>query len=256
MKIKIQALLVMGSIIFANDLDKLSKYFKSISANVTHVKLDIGLSYNAPQSQVWLEKEDNVLVFGFEPNPESVDTISAGNIQKRDEYHGKPLDKQFIDEARFVLLPIALSDVESEEFLDFFINKDDCGTSSLYQPRTPALGEIKKVVKVPVFSLKHFFDAFPWDKFAYIDYIKIDAQGSDLKILKSAGQYLAEKVVYVTAEADGYQYQNASDCSLKNIKEYMFNQGFDLVDHPNTSDPTFLNRRYSHLKDAIFIWQS
>jgi len=36
-----------------------------------HVKLDIGLSYNAPQSQSWLSKEPNLMVFGFEPNPES-----------------------------------------------------------------------------------------------------------------------------------------------------------------------------------------
>lgn len=256
MKIKIQALLVLSSIIFGNDLEKISKYLNSISANVTHVKLDIGLSYNAPQSQVWLEKEGNLLVFGFEPNPESVETISAGNIKKRAEDHGKPLDKKYIDEARFVLLPIALSNVDSEQQMDFYLSEKDCGTSSLYQPSQSVLGPIKKVVKVSVFSLKHFFDLFPWDKFAYIDYIKIDAQGSDLKILKSAGQYLSEKVVYVTAEADGYQYQNASDCSLKNIKEYMLGQGFDLVDHPNTSDPTFLNRRYSHLKDAVFIWQS
>ena len=47
-------------------------------------------------------------------------------------------------------------------------------------------------IEVPVYSLKHFFDLFPWDRFEFIDYIKIDAQGADFDIIKGAGDYLNE----------------------------------------------------------------
>jgi hypothetical protein len=56
-------------------------------------------------------------------------------------------------------------------------------------------------IKVPVYSLKHFFDIFPWDKYEYIEFIKIDTQGSDLDVVKGAGEYI-KKVVYITIEAE------------------------------------------------------
>ena len=100
-----------------------------------------------------------------------------------------------------------------------------------------------------------FFVRFPWDTVAYIDYIKIDAQGSDLNILKGAGDYLRERVVYVTAEPDGYQYHGANECNVQNIQTYMESQNFVRVQHPYTRDPTFLNKKYEHIKRNIFICQ-
>ena len=220
----------------------------------THVKLDVGLSYSAPQSQNWLKSEPNLMVFGFEPNPEAVSSILSGNIQKRDPGHGEPLNNIFIDDGRFHLIPVALSNVDQVENMSFYINNNDCGTSSLFNHDQNYLGSIKKIIDVPVYSLLMFFDNFPWDRFNYIDYIKIDAQGSDLNILKSMGHYLSERVVYVTAEPDGYQYIGASDCNNTNITTYMLSHNFTQVNHPNTQDPTFLNNKFSHLSH-IYINQ-
>ena len=63
--------------------------------------------------------------------------------------------------------------------VDFYCTNKDSGTSSLYCPNSNLKDEIKEIVKVPVYSLKHFFDIFDWNRFPYIEYIKIDAQGSD-----------------------------------------------------------------------------
>jgi len=224
----------------------------SIPENCTHVKLDVGLSYSAPQSQDWLSKEPNLMVFGFEPNPE---LVYNGNIQKRDPAHGEPLQKKYIDEKRFTLVRIALSDVNKVEQMDFYINNNDCGTSSLFKHDEKYLGSIKKVVKVNVCSLKMFFDNFPWERFEYIDYIKIDAQSSDLNILKSAGKYLQERVVFVTAEADGYFYYNGEACNTNNIINYMLSQNFIKINHPNTQDPTFVNRKFIEISKNIYINQ-
>ena len=212
-----------------------------IPDNCTHVKLDIGLSFNAPQSQAWLSKETNLMVFGFEPNPELT----------------KPLQQKFTNTRQFQLIPVALSNVAKEEEMNFYINSNDCGTSSLFKHDEQQLGPIKNEVSVPVVSLKMFFDEFPWDRFEYIDYIKIDAQGSDFNILKSAGNYLSEKVVFVTAEPDGFQYFGAHECNTENITSYMESQNFVRINHPNTNDPTFVNKVFSDkgIHETIHIEQ-
>ena len=232
------------------------KYFKfNIPSNCNHVKLDIGLSYNAPQSQSWLSKEPNLMVFGFEPNPESVKCIQDGNIQKR-HHSRRQLEQKFINERRFHLIPVALSNVEKKEETNFYVNSNDCGTSSLYEHDEKYLGPIEKIIKVPVLSLKMFFDEFPWDRFEYIDYIKIDTQGSDLNILKGAGNYLRERVVFVTAEPDGYHYIGADDCNESNISEYMLSQNFIKINHPNTNDPTYVNKKFMDVAKSIYIEQT
>jgi FkbM family methyltransferase len=228
----------------------------NIPDSCTHVKLDIGLSYNAPQSQSWLSHEDSgLMVFGFEPNPESIACITNKNNPKQHYSHGDSLQYKYIDEGRFNLQQCALSSVTEPSTLKFYVSNNDCGTSSLYPNDEIRLGKIKSVIDVPVYSLKMFFDGFPWDRFQYIDYIKIDAQGSDLNILKSAGSYLNERVVYVTAEGDGAYYIGASECSTQNIINYMESQGFMHIRHPNTSDPTFVNKRYIELSKTIYIKQ-
>ena len=222
-------------------------------AKCSHVKLDIGLSYNAPYSQRWLAHEDDTLmVFGFEPNPESISHIKSKNNYLRNR---NCLDTKYIEEGRFVIQPCALSNVTEPTTMKFYVSQDDCGTSSLYPNDETRLGKIKSVIDVPVYSLKMFFDGFPWDRFEYIDYIKIDAQGSDLNILKSAGSYLQERVVFVTAEGDGYQYIGANECDEHNITEYMKSQNFVRIKHANTQDPTFINKNYIDKFNSIYIAQ-
>ena len=114
------------------------------------------------------------------------------------------------------IIQTALSNVEEQEEMNFYVNSKDCGTSSLFKHDEIYLGPIEKIITVPVISLKMFFDKFPWDRFEYIDYIKIDAQGSDLNILKGAGDYLKKKVIFVTAEPDGNQYHGANECNTNN----------------------------------------
>ena len=225
----------------------------SIPSTCTHVKLDIGLSYSAPQSQTWLSHEDaGLMVFGFEPNPDSIACIRNKNNSKNNSNY---LEHKYIDEGRFVIQACALSSVNEPTTMKFYVSNNDCGTSSLYPNDEIHLGKIKEVINVPVYSLKMFLDGFPWNRFEYIDYIKIDAQGSDLNILKSAGSYLRERVVYVTAEGDGYQYIGADECTTQNIIDYMISQDFVHIQHSNTKDPTFVNKKYIEISKSIYIEQ-
>jgi FkbM family methyltransferase len=224
---------------------------RELPENITHVKLDIGLSYNAPQSQVWLEREPNLVVFGFEPNPEAVNSILSGNIRKKEEYHGEPIHSKYINH-RFFLFPVCLSNVETPMTKVFYSTTGgDCGTSSLYKPIDFTYDE----VDVKVFSLRDFFDVFPWNRFSYIDYIKIDAQGSDLDILKGAGNYLKERVVYITAEPGDSGYHECGHNNEHEITKYLSSQNFIKISHPNTQDPTYINLKFIQYKDKIFIHQ-
>ena len=228
----------------------------TIPPTCTHVKLDIGLSYSAPQAQTWLSHEDaGLMVFGFEPNPESVACITNKDNKKQHPSHGACLEHKYIEGGRFVIQQCALSSVGEPTTMKFYVSSNDAGTSSLFPNDETQLGKIKEVVDVPVYSLKMFFDGFPWDRFEYIDYVKIDAQGSDLNILKSAGPYLRDRVVYVTAEGDGNQYIGADECSTQNIIEYMTSQDFIQIRHPRTTDPTFVNKKYIEISKSIYIEQ-
>lgn len=228
---------------------------KELEASPYHkIKIDIGLSYSAPHSKLWLDKDPNLLVIGFEPNPDSVDSITGKNIIPWHPGHGVPLDLHYIND-RFFLVPVALSNVESETTMDFYKTQQDVGTSSLYRPTDANIGPIKDVIKVPVLSLKMFFDNFPWNKYEYIEYIKIDAQGSDYNILLGAGEYLKDRVVYITAEPESASYEGCNMNTSNNITQYLNTQGFIQIDHPDTVDPTFVNSKFLHLKDLISIKQ-
>lgn len=232
----------------------MEEYLKNIPVNTKNIKIDIGLSYSAPQSNKWLSNEPNLFVFGFEPNPECVNTILQKNIVKRHPNHGEPLKNEFI-ESRFRLIPFALSNVTEPITTNFYAMTNDVGTSSLYRPNDQQLGPVKFETNVDVYSLKHFFDLFPWDRFEYIDYIKIDAQGADFDIIKSAGDYLKERIVFITAEPESIQYSGCNYNTAENMTEYLKTQGFEKINHPNTSDPTFLNAKYKHLYNKIYISQ-
>ena len=220
-----------------------------IPAHIKHVKLDIGLSYSAPISQYWLSHEDHLFVFGFEPNPASITSLKQGAIAR---HNGDPLNKKFIGE-KFFLIPCALG-LSSNTMIKFFVTANDCGCSSIY---TPKYFEIERIIEVPIFPLSDFFDLFPFDTHPVIDYIKIDTQGSDLNIAKSAGHYLAERVIYITLEAENDQYENTVN-SGEDIDNYMKSIGFVRYLSPDTQDPTYFNTRYSdYIKNhTVKIWQN
>ena len=76
-------------------LDKLPNTIKNVDETKLNlpswcdkIKIDVGTSHNAPISQQWLSENDNVIVFAFEPNSQSIKTIK-GEIDPP-----KPYDKK------------------------------------------------------------------------------------------------------------------------------------------------------------------
>jgi FkbM family methyltransferase len=229
----------------------------NLSESVTSIKIDVGLSGNAPQSEIWTEHNENLVVFGFEPisrNREMIKTYTSSWPIK--------LNPLKLGKSVFVI-PVALSSNISTENLKMYITDDDPGCSSLLTPKQLKNTECEYV---PVYTLADFFLFFPFDKFKYIDHLKIDAQGMDFEILIGCSRYL-KYVSYVTAEVD-LNYESSKN-SIFFLNIYMFSKGFikiniilllvlkKLYNHEIlVGDPTYFNIRlfYQNRKN-IFIYQ-
>jgi len=203
------------------------------------IKIDVGTSVNAHNSETWLSRDNDVCVFGFEPNKYNVQALYEGH--KVWPLHLKIQRIGF----SFFCIECALSDkiIESCDF--YCTDGHNTGTSSLFKPTYFSLKEISKV---PVITLEYFFDFFPWDKIEYIEQIKIDAQSSDFNIIKGMGRYLSEKIVYLDVEtytANQYEnYENPSD-----IKTYMENNGFECLKWGGNA--TFVNKKFKNILHKI-----
>ena len=218
----------------------------SIPSHIRRVKLDVGLSINAPHSHLWIQQNPNdLLVFGFEPNTSAIEQLKG--LKPYDAIWPHRIDPKLIG-TKLILLNCALGDCT--EKVNLYITEPDAGCSSLFLPKTIKLKSVQQVCQ---FRLEEFFDLFPFDQIPYIEYLKIDAQGSDLKILKGCGKYL-ERVVYVTAEPEESAYLNVQN-SLAQIQEYMTSMGFEKISHPNTVDPTFVNSKFLSEAQSIYICQ-
>ena len=76
--------------------------------------------------------------------------------------------------------------------------------------------------------------------------IKIDVQGADLDVVKSGGEIMKERVVYITLEPE-VVYSSGQNNSISSIINYMNSIGFSKVRVGNVKDPTFLNDKFKHL---------
>ena len=180
-------------------------------------------------------------------------------IEKRNPLHPDSLSAK--NKERFFLFPFALSFLQQGEeegkTIDFYMTKHDCGTSSLFRPTDTILYEVKKIVKVPIFSLSSFLELFfnKWgDRFPYIEYLKVDAQGSDYNILLGAKEYI-KKIAVITAEPEYHGYSGCDNNTFQNMNHYLNSVGFENTNEYLTMDPTFINKDFLHLKDKLYIFQ-
>ena len=227
---------------------------------VTSIKIDVGIAYDAPHTQNWIDADPGTIVFCFEANPHWIKYLNTPP-KDRDytfkEYvparPGTPYKELEFDNIghRCFIFPVALHNVPEPTTMDFYIPDISEGCCSLLKP-TSEFSSVNEVVKVPVFSLADFFKLLPDDRI--IDYIKIDVQGADIDVIKGAGDYITDHVIYITAEPETIQYENSTENTHENMIRYLATHGFVHVRHHNTHDPTFLNRKFMD-RQGVYIFQ-
>jgi FkbM family methyltransferase len=223
------------------------------------VRLDVGLSVNAPQSAVWISRDTTLHVFGFEPVSENRKMIHQG-----DAPWPINLNPELIGE-RINIIPCALMDVSTPEGLDIFVTKNDPGCSSLLRPKT---FEVDYKERIHVGTLNEFLEYFPFDVVPYISHLKIDVQGADIQVLEGGLKFL-DRIMSITAEVDTIEYEktrNSSRALTKMLKPY----GFVLLKKHllaklilrlrgirisvEADDPTFLNLRLFKTEKPNNFW--
>lgn len=153
-----------------------------------------------------------LLVFAFEPN-----WALARQIMAR--------------AANFVVLPMAVSDTDG--IAEFFISSCD-GSSSLVRMEESGLSHwedldltVRSTALVPTIRLDTFMRLCDLSR---IDYLKVDAEGTDLTVVQSAGNRLKD-IGEIKLEVDiapDRLYQGAP--SRDQVVDFMESKGFKLTD--------------------------
>lgn len=146
--------------------------------------LDVGCRWGFADK--FIDDVENILVYGFDPDVEECERLDRF-------YHNENIR----------LVPIGLSDLPGKRKL-FLTNEPAC--SSLYQPDAmltenyPALNCAKEMstIDVDVSTLDIWAESVGIN---YVDYIKIDTQGSELAILKG-GEKVLQSVRFLEIEVE------------------------------------------------------
>ncbi len=228
-------------------LDENGKFV--IPSHIKNIRLDIGLSYCAPNSAIWISQTNDTFIIGIEANKYAADRIITNGLIA----HQNGVSYSYPN-PNFILLNIALDNVESKTTKPFYHMRGDVGVSSLLKP-TEALGDsVAELSDVDVYPLSDILEKIDWERFEYIELVKIDTQGKDLDIIKSAGSYL-DKIVYLNCEINTFNhYENNPKPEEYDL--YLTNNNFEfvldnsIVDN-EVVDKTYINKKYLHLKDKI-----
>lgn len=245
-----------------------SKGHLAIPPEYTHVKLDVGLSFNAPNSALWLDKLKlpGRFVIGIEPNAKSFRRLESGYnniahneslctykicdsthpmyklVREQNRPYYWALDASHIGKDWFGL-QAAVDDGEPR-FQHFNVAEPGLvGTDSLLDAKDGVGLKMVEKMYVPVIRLSDVFDRIDFSRFKFVEHLKVDAQGMDGRVLRSAKQYLKERVVYVTAETGNEQYVGGNEVS---VADYLSSQGFQ-----HEHGETWVNSRFK--KDASLL---
>jgi FkbM family methyltransferase len=212
----------------------------------TTVSIDVGLSVNAPQSAIWLERNAGLFVIGFEPIQSNIDAIYIGKSQWPIN-----LDPRMIG-TRISIVKAALSNENLPDTRNFYVTKNDPGCSSFLKPINL---EVDRIEVVSVFTLDEVLSYFPFDRIAYIDHLKVDAQGTDFDVIKGVDKNLS-RILFITLEIDTQNYFDGNQTE-KSVSRFLRLHGFCRIKnslfgqvcrrvlginiHLEVDDPTYIN---------------
>ncbi len=173
--------------------------------------IDVG-AHKGESSFNYACRNPSLQVYAFEPNLRTAASL-FGRI------------------ANYVVLPMAVA--ETDGFAEFHVNRFDDASSLLpmnEQARKSWVGgdvfQLEKTITVPTIRLDTFMDLFSIQE---VEFLKVDAQGTDLAVLRSAGPRLRD-VTKIVMEVDVSPlpvYKGSH--SKPEAIEFLKKAGFELV---------------------------
>ncbi|HEY1454995.1 MAG TPA: FkbM family methyltransferase [Candidatus Dormibacteraeota bacterium] len=199
------------------------------SRKYRRIWIDVG-AHHGEMTFPFAAADSSLLVYAFEPNLRAANEI-MGRLRN------------------FVVLPIAVAERDGSAELQLNAYEQ---SSSLLSPdregvktwKSDAEFKVVGTVTVPTMRLDTFMNQTGIQS---VDYLKVDAQGLDLEVVKSAGDRLKDvaKVVLEATNVPYRQYEGAPDKT--SIIEYMTAMGFRLAgeeiqSHGQEANLTFVRR--------------
>ena len=216
------------------EVDKNNKLI--LPPNTKKIMIDVGTSVDWGNSIKYLsENSKDSVVIGVEPNIDSwllAKGIHFFNLRN----HIESLPKYTKSIAnRIIFLPVALAPYEG---FSKFYGHDKLGTSSLLD----SAFETTNSTVVPTIKLSQVIELIP-DNIEYIEILKIDAEGFDLQILKSGGQYLSRVAIVAVECVNGHLFKNGY--KPKEIYDFLESNNFKVI--PNSKiagTDSFINLKF------------
>jgi FkbM family methyltransferase len=187
------------------------------SRSYRRVWIDVG-AHEGELTFPFAAVDPTLLVYAFEPNLQAASRI-MGRLRN------------------YVVLPIAIAERDGSAELQLNAYEQ---SSSLLPPDATGLEswvseqsfKVVGSVTVPTMRLDTFMNRAGIES---VDFLKIDAQGLDLEVVKSAGDRLMDvaKVQLEATTASYRQYEGAADRAA--IVEYMVSRGFRLAGEESQS---------------------
>lgn len=224
--------------------------------NIKRLRIDVGTAATAPNSAFWLSKYDDVGIIGFEPSPKNFKILTTGykTNQYLDEsrliirdniikYKNKI--KKHLEQNVVYIFNIGIDNVKKPIIKKFYsVEEKNFGCSSFNKPIEDKLKlKVEKIFNIKVFNLKSFLTKLDKTKFKYIEFLKTDTQGNDLKVLKSCGNEI-NRICFIQTEYWANQ-EYFGDLSrkeaLKKTINFMKNKNFHCYYYTDV-DAFFYNK--------------
>lgn len=184
---------------------------------------------------------DYMNYFGFDADAQECERLNKINKHKNIKY-----------------LPVVLSDLNHNETL--YVTREP-GRSSLLEPNAKCINkyydwegfEVLKEISVKTFTLNKVIE----DNSLDIDFLKLDTQGSELKIIKGADKYF-DKILGFEIEVEFIELYKEQPLFHK-VDAFMTKKGFELFDlnrywaSRNNMDSNYSNRGQIVFADAIYF---
>ena len=227
----------------------------------TKICIDVGLSETAPNSAVWMLNDPNRCVVGIEPLDYNWERLEGKHDRGKDYTVGWPAvrtnpcgvhveNRKIIDiPNRFYGLQCAIDNITHPEEKTFYHMVNE-GGSSLLKPSDKNNDEIKKIEMIQCVSLKDILNHIDWVKFKVIEHLKVDCEGHDLEVIKSAQGYL-DKIIFITFEMSKYNRGHwDGHYDFKEAECYMEEKDFVPVAYDG-GNVIYLNKRF--IKDSQLV---
>ena len=229
-------------------------YFR-IPDTKERIMLDVGLSFNAPNSVQLLKRSPDYFVIGFEPSPSTYFSIFSYHLLKDNPWI-LGLNQESIDVERDSRRRISNLDNYFLDNISEFLAPNSIYSSMLYMPMAVGTnqgcarlytdshhGSNSLIEQNTDCSASHICQVVRLDsiipripkRFTYIDHLKVDAEGCDMDVVESCGPFL-EMIIVITLETPDYAL--------------MHKYGFDLlIEQPGGT--SFVNRSLRHLCSSV-----